>query len=68
MTDEGTLSDYLGVEVQPLDNGTIKLSQPHMIDGILSDLGMSQSTTKKKMTPASTAVKLNRDVDGHAFD
>lgn len=26
MTDEGDLSDYLGVKIEPLENGTIKLS------------------------------------------
>ena len=67
MTDEGSLSDYLGVEVQPLPNGTIKLSQPHMIDDILKDLGM-EAGTKSKPTPASTTVKLTRDIDGKAYD
>jgi len=47
---------------------TIKLSQPHIIDGILSDLGMAPITTKSKPTPAVTLVKLNRDLDGDPFN
>lgn len=42
ITDEGTLSDYLGVEIKRLPNGTIKLSQPHMIRSILKDLGVQR--------------------------
>lgn len=66
MTDEGTLSDYLGVEVQPLPNGTIKLSRPHMIDQILSDLGI-KAGTKSKPAPAAALVKLHRDINGEPF-
>ena len=66
MTDEGTLSDHLGVEIQPLPNGTIKLSQPHMIDQILKDLGIEEGT-KSKPAPAATSAKLHRDIDGEPF-
>jgi len=38
MTDEGDVSNYLGVEIQPLANSTIKLSQPHLIDQIIKNL------------------------------
>ena len=31
MTDEGDLAKYLGVKVEQLPNGTIKLSQLHII-------------------------------------
>ena len=58
MTDEGDLSDYLGVKIEQLPNGTIKLSQPHLIQQILDDLGFNERTGTKT-TPASTTVKLN---------
>lgn len=67
MTDEVMLCDCLGVKVQPLENGTIKLSQPHMISKILKNLGMSPSITKKWLTAASTSVNLMRDIDGQEF-
>jgi len=66
MTDEGDMSDYLGVEIQPMPNGTIKLSQPHLIDQIISDLGFNERTGTKK-TPASASVKLSRDLHGEPF-
>ena len=38
MTDEGDLSDYLGVKIEKLPNGTIKVTQPHLIQSVLNDL------------------------------
>ena len=67
MTDEGTLSDYLGVEIKELPNGCIKLSQPHLIQSILDDLNFNERTGTKK-TPASPTVKLNRDVKGEPIN
>ena len=63
ITDEGTLSDYLGVEIKPLPNGTIKLSQPQMISSILKDLGFNDRT-KTKPSPAPSNLRLDRDIDG----
>ena len=67
ITDEGTLSDYLGVEIKQLPNGTIKLSQPHMIDSILKDLNFNDKT-KSKPTPAPSNIRLDRDMDGAEMD
>jgi hypothetical protein len=63
MTDEGDLADYLGVRIDRLPNGLIKLSQPHLIQQILTDLGMNGST-KPQSTPAAQSIKLNRDLTG----
>lgn len=63
ITDEGDLSDYLGVKIDKLSNGTIKLSQPHLIDQIICDLGFNDKTTPKS-TPSAASVKLHRDIDG----
>ena len=67
MTVEGELADYLGVKIQQLPNGTIKLYQPHLIKQILEDMGFNERTTVKS-TPASTAAKISRDLHGPAFD
>ena len=67
MTDEGELSDYLGVKIEQLSNGTIKLSQPHLIQQILDDLGFNEKTKLQK-TPAATTVKLHRDPNGKPHD
>ena len=42
ISDEGDISDYLGVKVQALADGNIKLSQPQMIRTILKDLGFNE--------------------------
>lgn len=69
MTDDGDLSDYLGVKIEELPNGTcIKLSQPHLIKGILDDLGFSADKTKSKPTPAASTLKINRDLHGEKMD
>ena len=71
MTDEGDLSDYLGVKIDNLPNGTIKLSQPQMIDAILKDLGFTaegKNPTKSQSTPAATTVLLTRDINGSPME
>jgi Reverse transcriptase (RNA-dependent DNA polymerase) len=71
ITDERTLSDYLGVQVTPLPNGTFKLSQPHLINSILIDLGLNDPRTKEpkaKFTPAPSHVKLGRDLEGAPYE
>ena len=67
MTDEGDLSDYLGVKIELLDNGLIKLCQPHLIEQILKDVGFKENTDDKP-TPAATTVSLGRDVFGDPFN
>jgi hypothetical protein len=47
ITDEGDLCHYLGVKVEHLANGLIKLSQPHLIQQVLDDLGFNERTTSK---------------------
>ena len=32
ITDEGDIQDFLGIHIQKRPDGTIKLSQPHLID------------------------------------
>jgi hypothetical protein len=67
MQDEGDISDYLGIKVSKLPNGTIKLAQPQLIDSILHNLNYAENT-KSKPTPAPSSVILQRDLDGAAFD
>lgn len=74
MTDEGSLSDYLGVKITPLDNGTFKPSQPHLINSVLDDLGLGDNKkenvkpTSMRPTPASSHMPLDRDIDGEGHD
>jgi hypothetical protein len=66
MTNEGDISDYLGVKVEKLKNGCIKLSQPHLIQKILDDLGFNERT-KTAATPAASTIKLGRDLHGAPY-
>jgi hypothetical protein len=50
-----------------LKNGTIKVSQPHLIQSVLDDLNFNEQTGTKS-TPASLLVKLNQDIHGKAFN
>ena len=44
MDDQGDVSDFLGIEVTHLKDGSIKLAQPHLIDAILKDLNLQENT------------------------
>ena len=68
MTYEDGVNDFLGVNVEKKDDGTIHLTQPHLIDSILHDLHLVDETTKTKDTPAPTTVRLRQDQDGKPFD
>ncbi len=63
ITDEGDIDEYLGVKVTRIPDGTITLTQPHLIDSIIEDLGFKENT-KGKDTPAPSTASLNRDIDG----
>jgi Reverse transcriptase (RNA-dependent DNA polymerase) len=67
MTDEGDLSDYLGVKIESLPNGAIKVTQPHLIQSLLNDLNFNERRGMKA-TPAASTVKLHRDVHGVDFN
>jgi hypothetical protein len=67
ISDEGDMSDYLGVKVNRLDNNIIEMTQPHLIQQIIDDLGL-QDNSKEHTTPARADVVLHRDLDGEPFD
>jgi hypothetical protein len=63
ITDEGDLDEYLGVKVTRTTDGTISLTQPHLIDSIIADLGFKDNT-KGKDTPAPSTASIDRDLNG----
>jgi hypothetical protein len=67
ITDEGSIDEYLGVKVSHLLDGSITLTQPHLIDSIIKDMGFRENT-KGKPTPAPSTVHLQRDEQGEAHD
>ena len=66
ISDEGDISDYLGVKVEKLANGNIKLSQPQMIRQIVKDLGFNERTITKSLPALSSKIIL-RDEEGEPF-
>jgi Reverse transcriptase (RNA-dependent DNA polymerase) len=52
ITGEGDLADFLGVNVDRRSEGTIHLTQPHLIDQILEGLRMKVDNVKSRTTPA----------------
>jgi len=65
VSDEGDLTDYLGVNLFKDDKGKLHLTQPHVIDQIIRDLNF-QPQTKHQPTPYKSDLKLHRDEDGES--
>jgi hypothetical protein len=63
VSDEGDLTDYLGVNIEKQEDGTINLSQPHLIDQIIEDANF-QTNTKFKSIPAASTKMLDKDMGG----
>jgi len=63
ITDEGEIDEYLGVKVQHNDDGSFELSQPLLIEQILTALEFNNHT-KPKRTPALSSKILQRDEEG----
>ena len=61
--DQGNVGDFLGIQVQKQDDGSILLTQPQLIDSIIKDLHLQSSSNGKK-TPSVTTNQLHKDTDG----
>ncbi len=68
ITIEGTLEDFLGVNLDRREDGTIHLTQPHLIDAILKDLKMDGADLKTKSTPAASSKELKFHSSSEDFD
>ena len=62
----GTLADYVGVHVDQQDD-TMVFSQPSLIDSILEDLGLNDSS-KTHPTPSLSSSILHADLEGEDHD
>ena len=68
ITVEGDLADFLGVSIDRRKDGTMHLSQPHLIDQILKDLRLDGDKVKPRSTPAASSKLLTRHSNSKAFD
>ena len=62
MTDEGDLKDYLGVDVDRKEDGTVHMTQPTLIRKILQDVNYMERTNSKDF-PALIGQTLQRSLD-----
>ena len=60
--DQGDIGDLLGIQVQKQDDGSIKLTQPQLIESIIKDLHL-QSRSNSKTTPGVTTNLLRKDTN-----
>lgn len=68
ITVEGDLADFLGVEIKRHSDGTIHLTQPHIISQILKDVHLDKDNVLTKMTPAASSKILGKHRDSSDFD
>ena len=68
VTEEGTLEDFLGVNIDRKEDGSIHLTQPHLIDQILKDLKLEGKEVKTKSTPTPATKLISHHTDSEAFD
>jgi hypothetical protein len=68
ITVEGDLADFLGVNIDRRSDGTIHLTQPHLIDQILSDLRLDNDKVNTRSTPAASSKLLTRHSKSPSFD
>jgi hypothetical protein len=69
ITVKGDLQDFLGVNIEQMKDGSIQLTQPHLIDQILDNLCLNNDNVSKKKIPATSSKLLSRHSDSpEAFD
>ena len=68
ITEEGTIEDFLGVNIDRKDDGSIHLTQPQLIDTVLRDLNLLGEKVKTKDTPSCSSKILLRHSQSEPFD
>jgi len=62
VTEEGDIKDFLGVNIDHVDDDTYHLSQPHLIEQILRDLNLDGENvqTKETLSPLSRVLGAHK--------
>ena len=58
--DQGDIADYLGLNFEKLETDKIKMSQPHLVQQIIDEVGLT-SRSYTKTVPAAPTKLLSRD-------
>ena len=56
INDQGNLKDYFGINVEKLPNGDIKLTQPHLINQIITKLKLPLKSANQTTPALSTKI------------
>ena len=67
MTDKGNIEDLLGVNIESKE-GKIKLSQPHLIEQVIKDLGLNHDKVLSKPIQAASSRILYAHKESPPFD
>lgn len=63
MTDARTMEEYLGILIMHVEEGSFKMSQPHLIDILIESIpGIHDA--RSETTPASAGITLTKDETG----
>ncbi len=68
LTVKGDISDFLGISIQHHKDGTVHLTQPHLINSILEGLGLHADNAKAKSTPVASSKLLSQHDDAPPHD
>jgi histone deacetylase 1/2 len=67
VSDEGTISDYLGIKVTCLPDGRLSFTQPQLIASIIADCGLEKQNANARRSPALSTRILRRDEHGEPW-
>ena len=67
ITVEGDIQDFLGVNIDRKDDGSVHLVQPQLIESILQDLNLTNENVATKTTPAASSKILKRHANSPKF-
>ena len=65
LTDEGPVDEYLGVKIERLKDGRVRMTQPKLTDQIISDLDMEDCS--ERPSPALSSKILGKDPSGKSL-
>jgi hypothetical protein len=68
LTGEGDISDFLGVQIDRINENTFNLSQPHLINDVIKELRLDGQNVAIKRTTGASSKTLCRHLDSPPFD
>ena len=68
LTVEGDISDFLGVQIDRINDNTFNLSQPHLINDIIKELRLDGKNVSIKKTTGASSRTLCRHLESPPFD